>query len=156
MSVDSVENRGQPLWGVVYRPSCMTDRSITAISMLIGHGVWAVRTPPVMGADHWRHGWQMGGRGSTAASSCRPTTRPACPSRASAQLSSATSASNSARMALTFQPPSSNGPYALAFLIAQVATRPSRSESAGSANFAVTLLDSRSQRPFGTRTRPVS
>lgn len=55
-------------------PACMDGSSITAIWKLIGQPFSSSADPREAGADHWWHGWQMGDRGRTVASSCRPTT----------------------------------------------------------------------------------
>jgi hypothetical protein len=60
--------------GASLPPTCMTSRSITAICPLIGRAFSSAPEPQRTDVDHWRHGWQAGSRGLTAASSCRPTT----------------------------------------------------------------------------------
>lgn len=74
--------------------------------------VFKQRRPQRAGADHWWHGWQMGDRGRTVASSCRPTTDRTAPlstpSPALALLPWArrpTRLSNSAGLALTSSRP---------------------------------------------------
>lgn len=135
----SAEKRGRPLWG---------GFTARLHGRQLHHGdldadwaaVFKQRRPQRAGADHWWHGWQMGDRGWTVASSCRPTTDRTAPlstpSPALALLPWArrpTRLSNSAELALTSSRPRPMGCVRLhmrgARLRRQGANLPSHSHS---------------------------